>query len=80
MIKWEKIGKSISIDKTVIVYSCCMTSYTVESRKRRIPHASKPGAWEYTSYFVLKDGEEVIEKHSLKDAKKYVEDLLKGGD
>lgn len=43
----------------------------IESRKRHIPHANRQGTWDYTSYFVLRDGVELVEKHSLKDAKEY---------
>lgn len=70
---WTKTSKVVSSEGTTITYSLDGTDYTVESRKRKIPHANRSGTWDHTSYFVLKDGEEVIEKYSLADAKKYVE-------
>lgn len=72
-MKWSKTGKTVSSEGTTITYTLDDTGYTVESRKRKIPHANRSGTWDHTSYFVLKDGEEVIEKYSLADAKKYAE-------
>ena len=71
---WTKIGTKISaLQGTTITYRLMGTSYTVESRKRPIPHANRPGTWEHTSYFVLKDGVELIEKFTLKAAKAFAE-------
>lgn len=76
-IKWEKIGKRISTSGTTITYSGEGTALTIESRKRKIPHANGVGTWEHTSYFVLVDGKEVEEKYSLRDAKAFAESLIK---
>ena len=76
MRKWTKINKVVSVSKgTTITYRLEGTPYTVESRKRHIPHANRVGTWDHTSYFVLKDGVEVIEKHTLSGAKEYAEAL-----
>ena len=73
-MNWIKTGKAVSPEGTTITYTLSGTPYTVESRKRHIPHAGvRPGTWDHTSYFVLKDGEEVIEKYSLADAKAFAE-------
>jgi len=72
-MRWTKTGKEISAAGTTITYTLDGTGYTVERRKRKISHANRSGTWDHTSYFVLKDGEEVIEKYSLADAKKYAE-------
>lgn len=71
--KWEKIRKEISKEGTTITYSLPNTEITIESRKRHISHANGSGTWDYTSYFILKNGQELAEKRSLKDAKEYVE-------
>ena len=74
--KWIKEGRTVSPKGTTITYRYVGTMYTVESRKCQIPHANGSGFWEYTSYFVLRDGKQLIEKHSLKDAKEYAEQLV----
>ena len=74
--RWIKTGKSVSAQGTTITYRLEGTPYTVESRKRHIPHANRPGTWDHTSYFVLKDGVEVAEKHALGYAKEFAEMLF----
>lgn len=72
-IKWIRFGKTVTAEGTTIAYIGKDTPYVIESRKRHIPHAGgRSGTWDHTSYFVLKDGQELIEKFSLKDAKEYV--------
>ena len=74
MLKWVKTGKTISVEKgTTITYRLEGTPYTVESQKRHIPHANRAGTWDHTSYFVLMDGIEVAEKHTLGNAKEYAQ-------
>ena len=77
MRKWIKTGKVVSASgSTTITYRLDGTPYTVESRKRPIPHANnRAGTWSFTSYFVLKDGVEVAEKHTLGYAKEYADAL-----
>ena len=73
-MRWIKTGKTVRVGAgTTITYRLEGTPYTVESRKRPIPHANGVGTWDHTSYFVLKDGVEVAEKHSLGFAKEYAE-------
>ncbi|MBO5917375.1 MAG: hypothetical protein J6Q14_01240 [Oscillospiraceae bacterium] len=75
-MKWIKIEKRVTgSGATTITYRLEGTPYTVESRKRPIPHANRAGSWSFTSYFVHKDGVEVVEKHTLKAAKEYAEAL-----
>ena len=79
-VKWIKVGKRVSVGLgTTITYKLEGTPYTVESRKRPIPHANRSGTWDHTSYFVLKDGAEVAEKSTLGYAKEYAEALYNGG-
>ena len=72
-IKWETTSREISEEGTTITYSGVGTHLTIESRKRHIQHANRSGTWDYTSYFVLFDDVELIEKNTLKEAKEYAE-------
>lgn len=73
-MNWIKTGRTVSTEGTTVTYELSGTPYTVESRKRHIPHAGvRSGTWDHTSYFVLNNGEEVIEKYSLADAKAFAE-------
>ena len=79
-MKWVKTGTKIVVGQgTTLTYQLPGTPYTVESRKRPIPHANRSGSWDHTSYFVLKDGAELVEKHTLRAAKEYAEALYNGG-
>lgn len=77
-MKWIKTGKTVNKEGTTITYSAEGTALTIESRKRHIPHANGVGTWDHTSYFVLMNGRELKEKFSLKDAKEYAEEVMKG--
>lgn len=71
--KWIRTTKRVNSDGTTITYENPESIYSIESRKRHIPHANnRSGTWDHTSYFVLRDGEEIIEKFSLRDAKAYI--------
>jgi hypothetical protein len=70
--KWVRTARRVNSDGTTIIYENPESIYTIESRKRHIPHANRSGTWDHTSYFVLRDGEEIIEKFSLRDAKAYI--------
>lgn len=79
-MKWVKINKVVKGNgDTTITYRLEGTPYTVESRKRQIPHANARGTWSFTSYFVLRDGVEVTEKYTLGDAKRYAESWSENG-
>ena len=76
MLKWFRTRHVNNSDGTTITYEAEGTDYIIESRKRHIPHANgRGGTWDYTSYFVVLDGEDIKELHSLKDAKQYAEEL-----
>lgn len=75
MIRWIKTGRTVSKEGSTVIYSGAGTDLTIESRKRHIPHANRSGTWDHTSYFILRNGEEIAEKWSLKDAKEYAEGL-----
>lgn len=69
---WAKTGRVISQDGTTIIYTDLQeTGLTIESRKRHIPHANGSGTWDHTSYWVLRDGEELNECYTLKAAKEW---------
>lgn len=71
--QWTKIGKVTFAGETTITYKLEGTDFIVESRKRQIPHASRPGTWELTTFFVKRGREELIERRSLADAKRFAE-------
>lgn len=76
MRTWIKAGRTVSKEGTTILYRYTGTPYCVESRKRHIPHAPSKvggGTWDYTYYIVIKDGEEVAQMSTLRDAKQFVE-------
>ena len=71
-MKWEKTGRVVkSNGESTVTYS--NGQWTIESRKRHVPHANGVGYWTHTTYWVLVDGVEVVEKYSLKDAKEFVD-------
>lgn len=74
-LTWEKIGRLITFDGTVNIYQAKEADIRIESRKRQIPHANGIGTWTHTSFFVIKDDQEVAEKYSLADAKEFAEGL-----
>ena len=74
MIKWVKIGRVEGPEGSSVFRAGLGTALSIESRKRHIPHAAKGGTWDHTTYFVLDNGKEVIEKYSLKDAMEYAEE------
>ena len=74
MRNWIKAARTVSPEGTTILYRYTGTPYCVESRKRHIPHANgRSGTWDYTYYIVIKDGEEVAQMSTLRDAKQFVE-------
>ena len=74
-MKWARLSKAVDIDGTTIEYGAPGTDLTIESRKRHIPHANGSGTWDHTTYFVIRNGEELKELYSLSDAKEYAEKL-----
>ena len=72
-MNWIRTGRTVSLKGTDTIYTAPGTSYTIESRKRHIPHANREGTWDHTTYWVLKDGQEIVEKYSLRDAKEFAE-------
>lgn len=75
-MKWEKTGRTENAEGTTITYSAEGTGLTIESRKRHVPHANGVGTWDHTSYFVLREGQVIAKKMSLRDAKAYAEGLV----
>lgn len=74
---WKRTGRRVSKNGTDTIYSAAGTDIQIESRKRNIPHANgRPGTWDHTTYFVVQDGNDLVEKYSLADAKEYAERLL----
>lgn len=76
---WTKCGRKVGPEGTTNTYALLGTTMTVESRKRHIPHANGVGTWDYTSYFVLDNGREIVEKQNLSVAKEFAERRWKDG-
>lgn len=81
MTTWTVTAKLVSEDGRTIIYEPAEGSphakISVESRRRPIPHSNRAGTWDLTTYFVVRDGVDVAEKHTLADAKKAAEELLR---
>lgn len=72
-MNWKKIGKVVNEEGTTVCYEAEGTDVTIESRKRHVPHSNRPGTWDCTTYWILKDGVELKQKMSLTDAKEWAE-------
>ena len=79
MVIWKRAAKKTRPDgRSTITYATGEgLGVTIESRKQMIPHADGIGTWPYTSYFVIVDGEDFKELHSLMDAKEYAENIMR---
>ena len=74
-MKWEKIEKTVNAEGTTITYAAegLGRRLLIQSRKRHIPHANGSGTWDHTTYWVLRDGEELKERHTYRDAQAWAE-------
>ncbi len=81
MTEWKKTGRLEADGCRTVVYEPDPKpqhmDVRVESRKRPIPHSNRSGTWDLTTYFVVRDGADVIEKHTLADAKEAAEELIR---
>ena len=76
-MKWIKTGRTVNEEGTTVIYTGEGSDLKIESRKRHIPHAGgRTGFWDHTTYWVIKNGQEVKECYSLADAKEYAEGLV----
>lgn len=75
-IKWINFGTEVTPEGRTVTYVGDGTDFTIESRRRHIPHANREGYWDHTTYFLLRAGEEVAEKWSLRDAKALAEEMM----
>lgn len=81
-MNWKKTGKVNCVDGGhVITYvpdpAPRYVDIHVESRTRPIPHSGREGSWMFTSFFVVRDGVEIDEKHTLAEAKELAEELIR---
>lgn len=74
-MKWVRMGTRVNSDGTTITYGAAGTDYEIESRKRKVEHANRGGFWWHTTFWVVKDGKDIVQRWSLKDAKACVEKL-----
>lgn len=71
---WAKTGRMVGPEGTTTIYTDLReTGLTIESRKRHIPHANGVGTWDHTTYWVLRDGEEMAEHWTLSGAKAWAD-------
>ena len=73
---WKRTGRIVLKEGSTTIYHAAGKGYEIESRKRHIPHANGIGTWDHTTYWVKKNGKEVVEKYSLADAKEYAEKMI----
>ncbi len=80
MTNWKKAGTIVHEQGRTVIYKPDPeprhARFTIESRKRAIPHSNRSGTWDFTSYFVCRDGVDLIEKNSLADAKREAELIM----
>ena len=76
-IEWKKIRKTQDVEGTKITYAGDGTPLQIVSWKRGIPHASRAGTWDYTSYLVMLGLTQLKELHRMADAKEWAEDWTK---
>ena len=70
MNTWAKTERTVGPEGTTVTYTDLReTGLTIESRKRHILHANGSGTWDHTTYWVLRDGEELAEHWTLAGAK-----------
>lgn len=72
--EWKQIGRNEDEGGRTIVYASEGCKYLIESRLRHIPHASRGGTWDSTTYVVVKNGVDLKVFYRLGDAKKYAQD------
>ena len=74
MIRWVKTGFNYkATGSRSIWYGGMGTPYEIESRREQSPNRI------VNSFVVLRGSEEIKRMGTMKEAKKYVEDLWKGG-
>ena len=74
MIKWTKISRNVNAEGEVtITYRGEGTPLLLQSRKRNIPHANRSGCWQATTYVVMRDGEDLKECYTKRDAEVWAE-------
>ncbi len=78
MIKWIRTGKTVNEEGTTIVYTNSKIDLVIESRKRHVPHASRSGFWDHTTYYVIHPNRTEREFYSLTDAKEFAEKIAGG--
>lgn len=69
-MKWDRTGRTVySNGESDTVYRSGNGEFTIESRKRAIPHSNRSGYWMHTTYFLIDAEGTETEYYSLGDAK-----------
>ena len=77
MANWTQVAKIVTNDGSTTIYGTAdLPGITIESRKRAVPHANRPGSWDYTDFHVMNGDQEMAVKNALKDAKVWAEKHL----
>ena len=77
-MKWIKLGREVKgTGESTTYYGENSKRFTIESRKRLVPHANGIGGWWFTSYWLI-DNNEGTEKqyYRLADAKEAAEEKV----
>lgn len=73
-MKWTRTGKVVDAEGTTVIYSNeAYPGYTIESRKRHIPHSNGVGTWDHTTYHVLLYAKELKQLYSVRSCMSWVE-------
>ena len=75
-MEWIKFGHLESEEGTTVIYKSADCDLTIQSRKRHIPHANRPGTWDHTSYWLMRGQEEIKEFQRLSEAKEFAERMV----
>ena len=70
-MRWERTGREVKAngESTTTYTSHDPEGWTIESRKRNIPHANGVGSWSHTEFFLIRPDGTETEHWTLRDAK-----------
>ena len=75
-MRWQKTGRTVMANgESTTTYESIPSGFTIESRKKAIPHASRSGYWMHTTYFLVDSAGQEKEFYSLKNAKEAAEQM-----
>lgn len=74
-MRWERTGREVKAngESTTTYISHDPEGWTIESRRRMIPHANGIGSWAHTEYFLIRPDGTETEHWTLSKAKEAAE-------